>query len=218
MFPDSRSKNQKTTMNTTIKNEINSTFDLNALRLALAAYAGLGLFVVLIAEGLDNQEPAPYAAYYVGAINEAISPKFWDLLSDTSLLLLCLSLPAAYLSRQHRALLSSTNYLCRLNYRLFLLAFTLGATAWGILLAQIILRLADGVYPAAWGSLFFDAPGFLVLILLPLLNSLWWCAAQTVAQPDSAALQWLFGQLGKYTWLAYCLFTGLVVFLVVNRQ
>ncbi len=205
-------------MNTTIKNQINSVFDLTALRLAIAAYAGLGLFVVLIAEGLDNQEPAPYAAYYVGAVNEAISPKFWDLLSDTSLLLLCLSLPAAYLSRQHTALLTLAKYLCRLNNRLFLLAFTLGATAWGILLAQIIFRLADGVYPAAWGSLFFDAPGFLVLVLLLLLNSLWWCAAQAVSQPDSTALQWLFGQLGKYTWPAYGLFTGLVVFLVINQQ
>ncbi|MFZ2451034.1 MAG: hypothetical protein WAW36_10990 [Methylovulum miyakonense] len=205
-------------MDTTTKNLINTAFDLTALRLAIAAYAGLGLFAVLIAEGLDNQEPAPYAAYYVGAINEAISPKFWDLLSDTSLLLLCLSLPAAYLSRRHQALLTPAKYLCRLNNRLFLLAFTLGATAWGILLAQIILRLADGAYPAAWGNLFFDAPGFLVLVFLPLLNSLWWCAAQTVSQPDSAALQWLFGQLGKYTWPAYGVFTGLVVFLVVNQQ
>lgn len=205
-------------MNTTIKNLINTAFDLTALRLAIAAYAGLGLFVVLIAEGLDNQEPAPYAAYYVGAINEAISPKFWDLLGDTSLLLLCLSLPTAYLSRQHPALLAPAKYLCRLNNRLFLLAFTLGAMAWGILLAQIILRLADGVYPSAWSVLFFDAPIFLVLVFLPLLNSLWWCAAHTVAQPDSAALQWLFGKLGKYTWPAYGVFAALVVFLVVNQQ
>ncbi|MDD2724140.1 MAG: hypothetical protein PHH59_09000 [Methylovulum sp.] len=205
-------------MNTTIKNQLNAVFDLTALRLAIAAYAGLGLFVVLIAEGLDNQEPAPYAAYYVGAVNESISPKFWDLLSDTSLLLLCLSLPAAYLSRRHQALSTPAKYLCRINNRLFLLAFTLGATAWGILLAQIILRLADGAYPAAWGNLFFDAPGFLILVFLPLLNSLWWCAAQTVAQPDSAALQWLFDKLGKYTWPVYGVFTGLVVFLVVNQQ
>ncbi len=205
-------------MNTTTKNQLNAIFDLTALRLAIAAYAGLGLFVVLIAEGLDNQEPAPYAAYYVGAINEAISPKFWDLLSDTSLLLLCLSLPAAYLSRQHAALLTPAKYLCRLNNRLFLLAFTLGATAWGILLAQIILRLADGAYPAAWGDLFFNAPAFLVLIFLPSLNSLWWCTAQAVAQPDSDALQWLFEKLGKYTWPSYAAFAGLVVFLVVNQQ
>ncbi|GAB6140726.1 hypothetical protein JCM14076_14550 [Methylosoma difficile] len=205
-------------MNTTIKNQLNAIFDLTALRLAIAAYAGLGLFVVLIAEGLDNQEPAPYAAYYVGAINEAISPKFWDLLSDTSLLLLCLSLPAAYLSQQHAALLTPAKYLCRLNNRLFLLAFTLGATAWGILLAQIILRLADGAYPAAWGDLFFNAPAFLILIFLPSINSLWWCAAQAVAQPDSTALQWLFEKLGKYTWPAYAAFAGLMVFLVVNQQ
>ncbi|PPD48872.1 MAG: hypothetical protein CTY16_05235 [Methylobacter sp.] len=205
-------------MNTTLKNLINTAFELTALRLAIAAYAGLGLFAVLIAEGLDNQEPAPYAAYYVGAVNEAISPKFWDLLSDTSLLLLCLSLLVVYLSRHIPVLAKPAQYLCLVNNRLFLLAFTLGATAWGILLAQIILRLADGAYPAAWSNLFFDAPGFLVLVFLPLLNSLWWCAAQTVSRPDSAALQWLFEKLGKYTWPAYGVFTGLVVFLVVNQQ
>jgi hypothetical protein len=205
-------------MNTTIKNQIKTVFDLTALRLASATYAGLGLFIVLIAEGLDNQEPAPYAAYYVGAINEAISPKFWHLLSDTSLLLLCLSLPAAYLSRQHAALLTPAKYLCNFSNRLFVLTFTLGATAWGILLAQIILKLADGAYPAAWGDLFFNAPAFLILIFLPTLNSLWWCAAQTMAQPDSAQMQWLFEKLGKFTLPVYGVFTGLVVFLVVSQQ
>lgn len=205
-------------MNTSTKKLINTVFDLTALRLAIAAYAGLGLFVVMIAEGLDNQEPEPYANYYVGAINEAISPEFWDLLGDIGLLLLCLSLLVVYLSRRIPVLDKPAQYLCLVNNRLFLLAFTLGATAWGILLAQIILRLADGAYPAAWSSLFFDAPSFLVLVFLPLLNSLWWCAAQIVAKPDSAALQWLFAKLGKYTWPAYGVFTGLVVFLVVNQQ
>jgi len=204
-------------MNNTIE-FFKSALDLTALRLASLGYAGLGLFVVIIAEGLDDQEPAPYAAYYVGAINEAISPKFWDLLSISSLLVLCLTLPTVYLSRQTPVWIRPATYLCRINYRLFLLAFTLGATAWGILVAQIILRLADGVYPAAWGSLFFGGNGLVVLVMLPLLNALWWCAAQAVAQPDSVLLQWLFRRLGKYTWPAYGLYTGLVVLLIVSQQ
>ncbi|MDO9106558.1 MAG: hypothetical protein Q7U57_16540 [Methylovulum sp.] len=204
-------------MNNTI-DFFKSALDLNALRLASIGYAGLGLLVVIIAEGLDDQEPAPYAAYYVGAINEAISPKFWDLLSISSLLVLCLTLPAVYLSRQTPAWITPATCLCRINYRLFLLAFTLGATACGILAAQIILRLADGAYPAAWGNLFFGGNNLVVLVMLPLLNALWWCAAQALTQPDSLLLQGLFRRLGKYTWPAYGIYTGLVVLLVVSQQ
>lgn len=204
-------------MNNTIE-FFKSALDLAALRLASLSYAGLGLFAVIIAEGLDNQEPAPYAAYYVGAINEAISPKFWDLLSISSLLVLCLTLPVVWLSRQSDAWIKPANYLCRINCRLFLLTFTLGATAWGILAAQIILRLADGAYPAAWSGLFLGGNALVVLLMLPLLNALWWCSAQALAQADSVLLQWLFRQLGKYTWPAYGLFTALVVLLIVSQQ
>jgi hypothetical protein len=181
-------------------------------------YAGLGFFFVFIAEGLDTQEPAPYAAYYVGAINEAISPKFWDLLSVTGLLLLCLSFPLAYVSKRQTNLATWANYVLLLNHRVLQLAFTLGTTAWGILLAQILLPLAVGTYPAAWGSLFFNVPGFLVLIGLPLLNCLSWCGAQLVLQTDSAAMQWLLVKLGKYTWPVYGVFTAAVVLLVLNQQ
>lgn len=60
--------------------------------------SGMGAFAVLLAEGIDSLETAPYAAYYIGAVNSAISPRFWDLLSVISLLLLCISLPLSYLA------------------------------------------------------------------------------------------------------------------------
>lgn len=195
-----------------------ATSTATAFALSCLSYAGLGLFLTLIAEGLDNREPEPYAAYYVGAINEAISPKFWDLLVVTSLLLLCLTLPAMYLSKHKPAWLKPARYLCPATYRLLSLTFILGATAWGILAAQLILNLAGGLYPQAWGNLFLGCSGWLVLLILPFLNAAVWLVGQAVTQVANPLADKLFAHLGRYRWPAYSVFTGLVVLLIVNQQ
>lgn len=183
--------------------------------------SGISFLAVFIAEALDELESAPYAAYYVGAINEAVSPKFWDLLSVSGLMFLCISFVFIYLAKRISLLVIPARYLSLMTHILFLLAFDMGAIALGILFAQFIQAM-DGAYLKAWESLLFSQADFLMLLALAVLNTLLWIAGESIYNRDhhrySGILNWMIDSPNRYTWTACGLFTGFVAYLILSQQ
>jgi hypothetical protein len=135
--------------------------------------SGVGIASVLIAEIIDSLETAPYAAYYVGAVNSAISPRFWDLMSVISLLLLCLTLPLTYAARFLSKIESTALYVRKFTQALFYLTSDLGAVALGILLVLLFIP-QESEYLQAWQSLLFSRSSVFSLLLFAFLNSILW--------------------------------------------
>ena len=183
--------------------------------------SGVGIASVLIAESIDSLETAPYAAYYVGAVNSAISPRFWDLMSVISLLLLCLTLPLTYVSRFISKLESSALYVCKLTQALFYLTSDLGAVALGILLALLFLP-QESAYLQAWQSLLFSRSSGVSLLLLVFLNSMLWLMGASVYNGNNAnysgIFEKLFAQPAKIILPSYLSLAGAVIYLAVSQQ
>lgn len=191
------------------------------LRKKYLRLSGIAFVAVFIAEALDRLEPAPYAAYYVGAINEAVSPRFWDLLSVSGLMFLGISIPFIYVSKFISQFTIPANCLRYITHSFFLLAFDIGAIALGILIAQFI-QFMDSPYLLAWESLLFSGANFFLLLELAVLNSLLWVAGESIYNRDSqhcsGLLAKLIDQPGLYGWSAYGVFAAGVVYLVVSQQ
>jgi len=183
--------------------------------------SGVGIASVLIAEGIDSLETAPYAAYYVGAVNSAISPRFWDLMSVISLLLLCLTLPLTYVSRFISKLESSALYVRKLTQALFYLTSDLGAVALGILLTLLFLP-QESAYLQAWQSLLFSRSSGVSLLLLVFLNSMLWLMGASVYNGNNAnysgIFEKLFAQPAKIILPSYLSLAGAVIYLAVSQQ
>lgn len=183
--------------------------------------SGVGIASVLIAEGIDSLETAPYAAYYVGAVNSAISPRFWDLMSVISLLLLCLTLPLTYVSRFISKLESSALYVRKLTQALFYLTSDLGAVALGILLTLLFLP-QESAYLQAWQSLLFSRSSIVSLLLLVFLNSMLWLMGASVYNSNNAnysgIFEKLFAQPAKIILPSYLSLAGAVIYLAVSQQ
>jgi len=183
--------------------------------------SGVGIASVLIAEGIDSLETAPYAAYYVGAVNSAISPRFWDLMSVISLLLLCLTLPLTYVSRFISKLESSALYVRKLTQALFYLTSDLGAVALGILLTLLFLP-QESAYLQAWQSLLFSRSSGVSLLLLVFLNSMLWLMGASLYNGNNAnysgIFEKLFAQPAKIILPSYLSLAGAVIYLAVSQQ
>lgn len=184
----------------------------------LFAYTGLGFASVFVAEALDLLEPAPYAAYYVGAVNSAVSPKYWDLLGVTSLMLLCLLLPLLMARQWWGGLAPAALGLCLVTQRVVAFTFTLGAVATGILLARVLIGEFDSPALLAWSELWFGSHPMLALQLLLFFNTLLGALGQALRQPEHPLWHRLWTQPGYYLWPVYGVFAGLVLALMVGQQ
>lgn len=182
------------------------------------AYAGLGFASVFVAIAVDRLEPAPYAAYYVGAVNAAISPKYWDLLSVTSLMLLCGVPPLRLLRQQPSAWAVVSDGLCRVTRQILAVTFSLGAVSAGILAALLVCGQSNGAALLAWSELLFGSHPVIALLLLVVFNSLLGAAGLALAQPEHPWWQRVLAQPRRYRWSFYALFVGAVVVLVAGQQ
>lgn len=183
--------------------------------------SGVGIASVLIAEIIDSLETAPYAAYYVGAVNSAISPRFWDLMSVISLLLLCLTLPLTYASRFTSKIESTALYVRKLTQALFYLTSDLGAVALGILLVLLFVP-QESEYLQAWQSLLFSRSSVFSLLLFAFLNSILWLIGASLYNTNnsdySGVIATLFAQPATIVLPSYLSLAGAVIYLAVSQQ
>ena len=183
--------------------------------------SGVGIASVLIAEIIDSLETAPYAAYYVGAVNSAISPRFWDLMSVISLLLLCLTLPLTYASRFISKIESTALYVRKLTQALFYLTSDLGAVALGILLVLLFVP-QESEYLQAWQSLLFSRSSVVSLLLFAFLNSILWLIGASLYNTSnsnySGIIATLFAQPATIVLPSYLSLAGAVIYLAVSQQ
>lgn len=183
--------------------------------------SGVGIASVLIAEIIDSLETAPYAAYYVGAVNSAISPRFWDLMSVISLLLLCLTLPLTYASRFISKIESTALYVRKLTQALFYLTSDLGAVALGILLVLLFIP-QESEYLQAWQSLLFSRSSVFSLLLFAFLNSILWLIGASLYNTSnsnySGIIATLFAQPTKIILPSYLSLAVAVIYLAVSQQ
>jgi hypothetical protein len=183
--------------------------------------SGVGIASVLIAEIIDSLETAPYAAYYVGAVNSAISPRFWDLMSVMSLLFLCLTLPLTYASRFISKIESTALYVRKLTQALFYLTSDLGAVALGILLVLLFVP-QESEYLQAWQSLLFSRSSVVSLLLFAFLNSILWLIGASLYNSSnsnySGIIATLFAQPATIVLPSYLSLAGAVIYLAVSQQ
>lgn len=182
--------------------------------------SGIGIASVLLATIIDSLETAPYAAYYVGAVNAAIHPRFWDLLGVISLLLLCVSLPLSYFSRIFPALTHFAKQARRLNQTLLFLTADLGAIALGILLA-LLFQSGDSEYLMAWKTLLFNGMGLILIVWLALLNSALWLIGASLYDSDenySGVIAKLLNTRMVILLPSYAVILNAVVYLMLSQQ
>jgi hypothetical protein len=183
--------------------------------------SGVGIASVLIAKGIDSLETAPYAAYYVGAVNSAISPRFWDLMGVISLLLLCLTLPLTYAARFISKIESTALYVRKLTQALFYLTSDLGAVALGILLVLLFIP-QESEYLQAWQSLLFSRSSVFSLLLFAFLNSILWLIGASLYNSSNSSysgiVATLFAQPTKIILPSYLSLAVAVIYLAVSQQ
>jgi hypothetical protein len=182
--------------------------------------SGMGAVAVLLAEGIDSLETAPYAAYYLGAVNNAISPRFWDLLSVISLLLLCISLPLSYFARVFPSLSHTAQQARRLTQTLLFLTTDLGAIALGILLVMVF-QSGESEYLLAWKGLLFNGMGLILIIWLALLNSALWLIGASLydhAEDYSGVIAKLLNTRLLIMLPSYAVLLNAVVYLMLSQQ
>lgn len=182
--------------------------------------SGMGAVAVLLAEGIDSLETAPYAAYYFGAVNNAISPRFWDLLTVISLLLLCLSLPLSYFARVFPSLSHTAQQARRLTQTLIFLTTDLGAIALGILLVMLF-QSGESEYLRAWKDLLFNGMGLILIIWLALLNSALWLIGASLydtADNYSGVIAKLLNTRILIMIPSYAVLLNAVVYLMLSQQ
>lgn len=183
--------------------------------------SGVGIASVLIAEIIDSLETAPYAAYYVGAVNSAISPRFWDLMSVISLFLLCLTLPLTYAVRFISKIEATALYIRKLTQALFYLTSDLGAVALGILLVLLFIP-HESEYLQAWQSLLFSRSSVVSLLLFAFLNSILWLIGASLYNTSNSSysgiIETLFAQPAKIVLPSYLSLAGAVIYLAVSQQ
>lgn len=182
--------------------------------------SGMGAVAVLLAEGIDSLETAPYAAYYLGAVNNAISPRFWDLLTVISLLLLCLSLPLSYFARVFPSLSHTAQQARRLTQTLLFLTTDLGAIALGILLV-LLFQSGESEYLLAWKTLLFNGMGLILIVWLALLNSALWLIGASLydtAENYSGVIAKLLNTRILIMLPSYAVLLNAVVYLMLSQQ
>ncbi len=207
-----------------IKYIIESAMPKAGLSHLLATYlnwAGVGFLRAFIAGGLDKRSEVLYAAYYTGAVNEAIGFKFWVLLIVIGILLFCGSLPIIYLAHHVDRFQQFATRLRRFTYMFFLVAFDEGGLMIGILLANFF-HASDKTALLAAKSFLFSDVGFFSILLLAFLNSLLWLVGESVYNSQdrsySGIVRLIMDKPLKYTLPAYLIFTGVALYLIIGRQ
>ncbi|MBE0437685.1 MAG: MxaP protein [Methylomicrobium sp.] len=183
-------------------------------------WSGVGFAGALIASALDHYSAVPYAAYFTGAVNDAVGYRFWVLLSDIGLLFFCFSLPFLFMTRYFGAVEKVAYPLQRLTYTFFVVAFDEGALMIGILFANLLHASDKTVLLASKSFLFSDVGIFTILVLI-VLNSALWMLGESIFNRDdksfSGVVQMLMTAPVKYTAPGYCCFTGIAVYLIVSQ-
>ncbi|CAG0938773.1 hypothetical protein BROC_00388 [Candidatus Brocadiaceae bacterium] len=182
--------------------------------------SGMGVATVFIAHAIDSLETAPYAAYYVGAVNAAIHPRFWDLLSVISLLLLCVSLLLSYLAQRFSVLLSVAKRTRQLNQALLFLTADFGAIALGIL-SVLLFKSGDSDYLLAWKALLFNGMGLILIIWLALLNSALWLIGASLYDHEenySGVIAKLLNTRPAVLLPSYAVILNAIVYLMLSQQ
>jgi len=184
-------------------------------------WAGVSFTCFFIADAFDHLAEAAYAAYYTGAINEAVGTKFWVLLGVTGLLLFCIALPAVYLARYFPVFVRISHYLRRAAQAFCLIAFKVGALIAGIWSAHF-LHFSDKDHMLASKLLLSDDIGLFSILAFVITNTLYWLIGEGIYNRDDQRYSGLAGLvLGwpvKYSLPAYTVLTGAVMFLIASQQ
>lgn len=184
-------------------------------------WSGAGFACFFVADALDHLEAASYAAYYTGAVNAAISPQFWLLLGVTSFLLLCLTLPVVYLSRQKPQLEDIGVRLRRTAQRFFRVAFAIGALLIGLMLANV-LHANDRAELLASAPLWSGTLNPLAIAALFAVNSLFWLVGEALCNSSdtgySGVVRLVLHSPLKYSLPVYAAVAGALLYFIVSRQ
>jgi hypothetical protein len=184
-------------------------------------WAGVSFICFFIADGFDHLAEASYAAYYTGAINEAVSTRFWVLLGVTGLLLFCMALPVVFLARRLPALVQVSHYLRRTTQAFCLIAFKIGALIVGIWTAHF-LHFSDKDHMLASKSLLIDDISFFSILALGVANTVYWLIGEGIYHRDDQGYSGLTALIVdwpvKYSLPAYTALTGTVMYLIASQQ
>ncbi len=184
-------------------------------------WSGTSFFGVFVGKQLDN---IAGGSYYVEAINEAISPKFWNLVGVMGLFFCCISIPIFFLVNEFPTItvkfpmVSSLDKLLRyVTHTFCLVAFDIGALAIGILTAQF-LEIINGAYMVVWQALLFGFLGVYLLFVLFLLNTILWVLGESIYNQHTKRYSGMFGVIlelpVKYSVSIYFLCTGIIIYLI----
>jgi len=183
-------------------------------------WAGVGLIGALVAQSLDSQADVAYAAYYTGAVNDAVGYRFWILLAVIGLLLFGISMPLLYLARHWPQAALLANPLRRLCYTFFLVAFDEGGLMIGILLANFLHASERSTLLAEKSFLFSDV-GIPVILALACANSLLWLLGESIYHRQdksySGLVRLVMDLPVKYLAPGYLCGAGVALYLILNQ-
>lgn len=184
-------------------------------------WAGVGFIASWIAGTLDKHSDVLYAAYYTGAVNEAIGFKFWVLLVVIGTLLFCIGLPLFYLAKHFEQLSQLTQRFRRFIYMFFLVAFDEGALMIGILLANF-MHASDRMSLLSTKSFLFSDVGLFTILTLMIMNSVLWLIGESVYnsqdQSYSGVVALILNSPLKFSLPAYGVFSSLFVYVIMAQQ
>ncbi|MBK8815998.1 MAG: MxaP protein [Methylococcaceae bacterium] len=180
----------------------------------------VGFFSAFVAGVLDNHAGAVYAAYYTGAVNEAVGYRFWVLLSVIGILLFCIGLPVIYFDKTFNLFPKLINRYRQFTYTFFVVGFDEGALMIGILSANLV-NTSDRSLLLANKSFLFSDVGFLTIFTLALLNSLLWLLGESFYNREDRSYSGIVGQLmtapSRYAIPCYFLVTGIIIYCVISQ-
>lgn len=178
----------------------------------------VGFVSSFVAGALDKYAGVAYAAYYTGAVNEAVGFNFWVLLTVIGLLMFALCLPIQYLALKLDSVHGFIVTLRRFTYTFFLVAFDEGGLMIGILAANYF-HASDRTAMLASKSFLFSGVGIFSIIVLALFNSLLWLLGEAIYNSEDKSFSGVVGLMMaipvRIAAPVYAAGTGLLVYLVV---
>jgi hypothetical protein len=180
----------------------------------------VGFVSSFVAGALDKHAGVAYAAYYTGAVNEAVGFNFWVLLTVIGLLLFSVCLPVQYLVLKLNRAHGFIAKLRQFTYTFFLVAFDEGGLMVGILTANYF-HASDRTAMLATKSFLFSGVGLFSIIVLALFNSLLWSLGEAIYNREdksfSGVVSLLMNIPVRIAAPTYAAATGLLVYLVIAQ-
>lgn len=180
----------------------------------------VGFVSSFVAGALDKYAGVAYAAYYTGAVNEAVGFNFWVLLTVIGLLMFALCLPIQYLALKFDSVHGFIVTLRQFTYTFFLVAFDEGGLMIGILAANYF-HASDRTAMLASKSFLFSGVGLFSIIVLALFNSLLWLLGEAIYNREDKSFSGVVSLMMaipiRIAAPAYAAATGLLVYLVVAQ-